>query len=149
MANVAALHRGAGDVYHISTGIPVTVNELFRKIAILTDYKLEPNYGPRRKGDVLTTTSHTPDARDWSHVAREVRKGDGVTLYWWVVALAWQDNPFLGPVIADGAGDHSVKVWDADGAGGTTCKPGQFRVGGKPIELPAEAAHLADRRAAS
>jgi len=47
--------------------------------------------------------------------------------YWWVVALAWQDNPFLGPVIADGAGDHSVKVWDADGPGGTTCKPGQFR----------------------
>ena len=47
--------------------------------------------------------------------------------YWWVVALAWEDNPFIGPVIADGAGDHSVKLWDADGPGGTTCKPGQFR----------------------
>lgn len=47
--------------------------------------------------------------------------------YWWVVALAWEDNPFIGPVIADGAGDHAVKLWNADGAGGTSCKPGQFR----------------------
>src|SRR2546427_6219686 len=47
VANIAALHRGTGDTYHISTGIPVTVNALFRKLAILTDYKLEPNYGPR------------------------------------------------------------------------------------------------------
>jgi WD40 repeat protein len=47
--------------------------------------------------------------------------------YWWVVALAWDDNPFVGPVIADGAGDHAVKLWNADGPGGTRCKPGQFR----------------------
>jgi len=63
VANVAALHRGAGDVYHISTGIPVTVNELFRKIAILTDYKLEPNYGPRRKGDVFRIALDNTRAR--------------------------------------------------------------------------------------
>src|SRR5207249_3853203 len=30
----------------------VTVNELFRKLAILTDYKEQPSHGPRRKGDV-------------------------------------------------------------------------------------------------
>jgi len=53
IANISALHRGAGGTYHISTGIPVTINELFRKLAILTDYKLEPNFGPRRKGDVF------------------------------------------------------------------------------------------------
>ena len=53
VANIAALHRGAGGSYHISTGIPVTINELFRKLAILTDYKLEPNFGPHRKGDVF------------------------------------------------------------------------------------------------
>lgn len=53
VANIAALHLGAGGTYHISTGIPVTVKELFRKLAILTDYKLEPNFGPRRKGDVF------------------------------------------------------------------------------------------------
>jgi UDP-glucose 4-epimerase len=51
-ANLAALEHGAGGTYHISTGVDVSVNELYRKLAILTDYKLEPEHGPRRKGDV-------------------------------------------------------------------------------------------------
>ena len=46
---------------------------------------------------------------------------------WWVVATAWQQNPFLGPVVADGAGDHSVKLWRATGPGSTTCIPYQAR----------------------
>src|SRR5216683_2062987 len=53
VANIAALDRGAGGTYHISTGIPVTINELFRKLALLADYKLEPTFGPRREGDVF------------------------------------------------------------------------------------------------
>jgi UDP-glucose 4-epimerase len=52
MANVAALDNGDGGTYHISTGIPVTVNDLFRKLALLTEYRLEPRFGPPRKGDV-------------------------------------------------------------------------------------------------
>src|SRR5262249_50717077 len=52
MANIAALERGDGGTYHISTGIPVTINDLFRKLALLTEYKLEPRFGPPRKGDV-------------------------------------------------------------------------------------------------
>jgi len=52
VANIAALHRGGGGIYNISTAIPVTINELFRKLVLLTDYKLEPRYGPARKGDV-------------------------------------------------------------------------------------------------
>lgn len=52
MANIAALDRGDGGTYHVSTGIPVTVNDLFRKLAILTEYRLEPRLGPARKGDV-------------------------------------------------------------------------------------------------
>jgi UDP-glucose 4-epimerase len=51
-ANLAALERGDGGTYHVSTGIPVTVNDLFRKLAILTEYKLEARFGPARKGDV-------------------------------------------------------------------------------------------------
>jgi WD40 repeat protein len=46
--------------------------------------------------------------------------------YFWVVATAWVDNPFLGEVIADGGGDHAVKVWDAAGPGSSVCKPGQM-----------------------
>ena len=52
IANLAALERGDGGTFHISTGIPVTVNDLFRKLALLTEYKLEPQFGPARKGDV-------------------------------------------------------------------------------------------------
>lgn len=52
MANLAALERGEGETCHVSTGIPVTVNDLFRKLALLTEYRLEPRFGPPRKGDV-------------------------------------------------------------------------------------------------
>ncbi len=51
-ANLAALEKGTGGTFHISTGIPITVNDVFRKIALLTDYKLEPRFGPSRRGDV-------------------------------------------------------------------------------------------------
>ncbi len=47
----------------------------------------------------------------------------------WVVALAWAAVPELGmELIADGAGDHAVKVWNADGPGSTSCKLGQYLV---------------------
>src|SRR5438128_2177221 len=36
---------------------------------------------------------------------------------WWVVATAWRQNPFIGAVIADGAGDHTVRLWRAGGPG--------------------------------
>jgi UDP-glucose 4-epimerase len=51
-ANLAALDKGEGGTYHISTGVPVTVNDLFRKLAHLTAYRTQPMYGPARKGDV-------------------------------------------------------------------------------------------------
>jgi len=51
-ANLAALEKGSGGTYHVSTGLPVTINDLFRKLALLTGYTLEPEFGPARKGDV-------------------------------------------------------------------------------------------------
>lgn len=51
-ANLAALEKGGGGTFHISTGIAVTVNDLFRKVALLTGYDLEPRHGPSRHGDV-------------------------------------------------------------------------------------------------
>lgn len=51
-ANLAALEKGAGGTFHISSGIPITVNDIFRKLALLTEYKLEPRFGPSRQGDV-------------------------------------------------------------------------------------------------
>ena len=51
-ANLAALERGSGEIFHISSGIAVTINDLYRKLALLTGYKAAPNHGPSRKGDV-------------------------------------------------------------------------------------------------
>jgi UDP-glucose 4-epimerase len=62
-ANLAALERGDGEIFHISTGIPVSVNDLFRKLALLTDYKLAPNTGPKRKGDVYRIALDNSRAR--------------------------------------------------------------------------------------
>ena len=80
VANIAALDRGAGGTYHISTGIPVTINELFRKLAILTDYKLEPNYGPRRKGDVFRIALDNTRARNDLGWGPKVKLEEGLTL---------------------------------------------------------------------
>ncbi|HZK72910.1 MAG TPA: NAD-dependent epimerase/dehydratase family protein [Clostridia bacterium] len=62
-ANLAALEAGAGGTFHISTATPVTVNDLCRKLALLTGYKLTPNHGPRRKGDVYRISLDNARAR--------------------------------------------------------------------------------------
>ena len=51
-ANLAALERGDGGTFHVSTATPVTVNDLYRKLALLTGYKEPARHGPPRKGDV-------------------------------------------------------------------------------------------------
>ena len=62
-ANLAALERGAGGIFHVSSGVPVSINDLYRKLAILTDYKVAPNFGPRRKGDVFRIALDNARAR--------------------------------------------------------------------------------------
>ncbi|MEO8744855.1 MAG: NAD-dependent epimerase/dehydratase family protein [Candidatus Dormiibacterota bacterium] len=62
-ANLSALDKGSGGTYHVSTGIAISVNELFRKLAILTDYTLAPTYGPARKGDVYRIALDNARAR--------------------------------------------------------------------------------------
>jgi UDP-glucose 4-epimerase len=64
MANLAALEKGDGGTFHVSTGIPVTMNDLFRKLAILTEYKLEPRRGPQRRGDVYRIALDNTRARE-------------------------------------------------------------------------------------
>jgi len=70
-ANLAALERGDGGTYHVSTGIPVTVNDLFRKLALLTEYKQAALYGPARKGDVYRIA--LDNARAKEHLGWEPR----------------------------------------------------------------------------
>ena len=63
-ANLAALDRGDAGTYHVSTGTLVSVNELFRKLAILTDYGLTAEHGPRRRGDVYRIALDNTRARN-------------------------------------------------------------------------------------
>jgi UDP-glucose 4-epimerase len=64
IANLVALEGGDGGTFHISTGIPVTINDLFRKLALLTEYRLEPQFGPPRKGDVYRIALDNTRARE-------------------------------------------------------------------------------------
>ncbi len=50
------------------------------------------------------------------------------THYWWVVSTDWVMNPYFGEIIADGAGDHAIKIWLANGTGTTSVNRGQYRV---------------------
>jgi UDP-glucose 4-epimerase len=79
-ANLMALEKGAGGTFHISTGIPVTVNDLFRKIAILADYKLQPNYGPPRKGDVYRIALDNARAREQLGWEPQIPLEEGLSL---------------------------------------------------------------------
>jgi UDP-glucose 4-epimerase len=63
MANLAVLEKGSGGTFHVSTGIAVTINDLYRKLALLTDYQMKPNYGPARKGDVYRIALDNERAR--------------------------------------------------------------------------------------
>lgn len=79
-ANLAALEKGSGGTFHISTGIPVTVNDLFRKIALLTDYRQEPTFGPARKGDVYRIALDNTKARDGLGWEPQVSLEEGLSL---------------------------------------------------------------------
>jgi len=62
-ANLAAIEKGSGGTFHVSTGIATTVNDLYRKLALLTGYRHEPNHGPARKGDVYRIALDNERAR--------------------------------------------------------------------------------------
>jgi UDP-glucose 4-epimerase len=79
-ANLAALERGDGETFHISTGEPVSVNDLFRKLAVLTDYKNAPNHGPRRKGDVFRIALDNSKARRDLEWEPQVSLEEGLSL---------------------------------------------------------------------
>jgi UDP-glucose 4-epimerase len=79
-ANLAALESGDGGTFHVSTGVPVSVNDLFRKLATLTDYKSEPNTGPRRKGDVYKIALDNTRARQGLGWEPRVSLEEGLSL---------------------------------------------------------------------
>ena len=79
-ANIAALEKGSGGTFHVSTGIAVSVNDLFRKLALLTEYRLEPNFGPPRKGDVFRIALDNHKAKDELDWEPQVNLEEGLSL---------------------------------------------------------------------
>jgi len=79
-ANLAALESGSGGTFHVSTGIPLTVNDMFRKLALLTDYKIEPRFGPARKGDVYRIALDNSRAKEQLGWQPQIRIEEGLRL---------------------------------------------------------------------
>jgi UDP-glucose 4-epimerase len=79
-ANLSAIERGTGGTYHVSTGIDVSVNELFRKLAILTDYRQEPQHGPRRRGDVYRISLDNTRAKNELGWSPQISLEEGLSL---------------------------------------------------------------------
>ena len=52
LACKAPAERAAGQVFNIATGGRVRLNEMFTLLQGLTSYKVEPEYGPERGGDI-------------------------------------------------------------------------------------------------
>jgi UDP-glucose 4-epimerase len=52
-AFLLAAEEEASEVYNVGTGVGTSVNALFRALAALTSYSLEPRYAPPRPGEVF------------------------------------------------------------------------------------------------
>jgi UDP-glucose 4-epimerase len=79
-ANLAAVDKGSGGTFHVSTGIATTVNDLYRKLALITGYRREPNYGPSRKGDVYRIALDNERAREQLRWEPRVSLEEGLSL---------------------------------------------------------------------
>lgn len=63
-ANVRALHRGAGQVLNIGTGVPTTDQEVYDAVAAAVGFPAPPIYGSERPGDVRHSCLDARRARD-------------------------------------------------------------------------------------
>lgn len=61
-----------------------------------------------------------------ANVASGVLEKSFACHFYWAVSQAWVDHPDYGELLADGGGDHAVKIWDPRATGSTRCNPGQF-----------------------
>src|SRR5262249_43029860 len=51
-ANVAALNRGTGEIFNISSGLETTDQQVFDLVRTLLGKSVEPKYIPRRPGEI-------------------------------------------------------------------------------------------------
>ena len=77
-ANVLALERGSGRMYHIGTGVGASVNELFDRLARLIGYARPRRHGPGLPGEVFKIRLSADRARDELGWVPEVALGEGL-----------------------------------------------------------------------
>jgi UDP-glucose 4-epimerase len=68
-ANVAALDRGSGECYVIGTGVPTSVNRIYRTLADISGFEAPIERAPRRPGDARSAQFDAALARSelgWS-----------------------------------------------------------------------------------
>ncbi|TXK76899.1 NAD-dependent epimerase/dehydratase family protein [Paenibacillus sp. N3.4] len=52
-ANIAALHSGSKCIYNISCNLQTSINELYNRLALLSNYRDNPIYKVGRSGDII------------------------------------------------------------------------------------------------
>ena len=77
-ANVLALDRGSGRMYHIGTGVGASVNELFDRLAELIGYGHPRRHGPGLPGEVFKIRLSAARARDELGWVPEVALDEGL-----------------------------------------------------------------------
>jgi UDP-glucose 4-epimerase len=86
-ANLQAMDRTLepGAVINVGTGQSVTILELYRRIAELAGFDVEPSHAPPRAGDVPHSLASIQRARDWLGYEPRVQLTEGLrrTLDWY------------------------------------------------------------------
>ena len=89
-ANLLALHadsnRVAGRIFNVASGTRHTLNETFRELSSLLDYKGKAQYGPERRGDVRDSLADISAAADAFGYKPHVDFAEGLrrTVEWYV-----------------------------------------------------------------
>jgi len=61
--NILALDRGDGGIYNIGTGVDTSVNEIFSRLKLATDYARPAMHGPAKAGEVFKIYLNADKAR--------------------------------------------------------------------------------------
>lgn len=89
-ANLLALHadrnKVAGRIFNVASGTRHTLNETFRELSSLLDYKGKAQYGPERRGDVRDSLADISAAADAFGYKPHVDFAEGLrrTAEWYV-----------------------------------------------------------------
>lgn len=62
-ANLLALEKGEGRAYNLGWGLPITVNDIYRRLKEASGYRLDASYSPAKTGETFRIYLDTTRAR--------------------------------------------------------------------------------------